>query len=183
MHHWGGRECICAVELLIGTGSAIETQHSFRHEMNQHEAPSPNAVHWWVRQWREEGSVACNQSPGGPCSVHTPENTACVLASVGHSPRWSTSKHAQALRMSGRNVRHILHTDPNLHPYNLQILHSLGDRDKQVSLLFGQHFQAILTENPDLLNNLLMSDKTHLRGPVNKLNYWHWSATNPNEFH
>ena len=141
--------------------------------MNQHEAPSPNAFHQWVRQWHEEGSVARNESPGGLSSVHTPENTARVLASVGRSPRRSTSKHAQALRTSDRSVRHILHTDPNLHPYKFQILHSLGDWAKHVSLQFGQHFQAILTENPDLPNNFLVSDKTHLhlRGPVNKLNY------------
>jgi len=75
--------------------------------------------------------------------------------------------------MSDGSVRHILHTDLNLHPYKLQIFHSLGDRDKQVSLQFGHHFQAILIENPDLLNNHLMSDKTHLylHGSVNKLNY------------
>jgi len=81
--------------------------------------------------------------------------------------------HAQALRISDRSVWHILHNDLNLHPYKLQILHSLGDWDKQVSLQFGHHFQAILTENPGLLNNLLMSHEAHfnLRGPVNKLNY------------
>ena len=161
MKCWGVRECMCAVELITGTGSAIETQHWFHHEMSQNEAPSPNAIHRWVGQWREEGSVTCNKPPDGPSSVHIPKNTAWVLASVGRIPRQSTSKHTQALRMSDRSVWRILHTDLNLHPYKLQILHSLSDRDKRVSLQFGHHFQALLTENPDLLNNLLTSDKTH----------------------
>jgi len=78
-----------------------------------------------------------------------------------------------------------MHTDLNLHPYKLQILHSLSDRDKQVSLQFDRHFQAILSENPDLLNNLLMSNKAHfhLHGPVNKPSYRYWSAANPRELH
>jgi hypothetical protein len=78
-----------------------------------------------------------------------------------------------------------MHTDLNLHPHKLQILHSLSYWDKQVSLQFGCHFQVILIENPDLLNNFLMSDEAqfHLRGPVNKPNYRYWSAENPHKLH
>jgi hypothetical protein len=53
------RERVCAVELFIWTMSITETQHRFRHEQNQQEAPSPNAVCRWVRQWREEDFVTC----------------------------------------------------------------------------------------------------------------------------
>ena len=52
------------VGLFIGTGSVIETSRGFRHEMNRHEAPSSNAIRRRVRQWREEGSVACKKPPG-----------------------------------------------------------------------------------------------------------------------
>ena len=173
MKRWGVRECMCALELFTGTGSVIDTQHGFCHEINQHEASSPNTVHQWIRQWCEEGSVTYKKPPGGPSSVHTPKNTAWKLASVGHSPRQSTSKHTQALCMSDRSVQHILHTNSNLHPYKLQIVHSLSDQDKQVHLQFCHHFQAILTENPDLPKNLLMSDEAHFHwhGTVTKLNY------------
>jgi hypothetical protein len=46
MERWGVRECVCAVELLMWTGSIIETQCGFHHEMNRHESLPPNAVCW-----------------------------------------------------------------------------------------------------------------------------------------
>ena len=74
MERWGVRERVCAVGLFIRTGSITENQRRFRREWNQREAPSPNAIHRWVRQWREEGSVTCNKQPGRPSSVRTPDN-------------------------------------------------------------------------------------------------------------
>jgi len=44
MERWGVRECVCAVELFIRTGSITETQRGFRREWNQQEAPSPNTI-------------------------------------------------------------------------------------------------------------------------------------------
>jgi hypothetical protein len=58
----------------IGTGSVTETQRVFHRERNQQEAPSPNAIRRWVRQWREEGSVECKKPPGRLSSVRTPDN-------------------------------------------------------------------------------------------------------------
>ena len=65
-----------AVELFIRTRSITETQRGFRHERKQQEAPSPNAIRRWVRQWREEGSVTCKKPPGRPSSVRTPDSIA-----------------------------------------------------------------------------------------------------------
>jgi glycerophosphoryl diester phosphodiesterase len=72
--------------------------------------------------------------------------------------------------MSDRSVQHILQSDLHLHPYKLQVVQSLNHQDKEVRLQFSRHFQGILTENPDLPNNLLMSDEAdfHLHGIVNK---------------
>ena len=86
MERWGVRERVCAVELFIWTRSITETQRGFRRERNQQEAPSPNAIRRWVRQWREEGSVTCKKLPGRPCSVRTPDNIAReTLQTVMHS--------------------------------------------------------------------------------------------------
>jgi len=74
MEHRGVRERVCAVELFIRTRSITETQRGFRRERNQQEAPSPNAIRRWVRQWCEEGSVMCKKPPGQPSSVRTPDN-------------------------------------------------------------------------------------------------------------
>ena len=76
MERWGVREVVCAVELFIRKRSITETQRGFRRERNQQEAPSPNAVRRWVRQWREEGSVTCKKPPRRPSSVRTPDNIA-----------------------------------------------------------------------------------------------------------
>ena len=96
MELWGIRERVCTAELFIRTGSITETQRGFRRERNQQEAPSPNAIRRWVRQWREEGSVTCKKPSGRPSSVRTPENIARVLASVSRSPR--RSAHTQSRR-------------------------------------------------------------------------------------
>jgi hypothetical protein len=50
MERLGVRERVCPEELFIRIGSITETQRRFRHERNQQEAPSPNAIHQWVRQ-------------------------------------------------------------------------------------------------------------------------------------
>ena len=42
-----------AVELFIRTWLITKTQRGFRREWNQQEAPSPNVIRLWVRQWRE----------------------------------------------------------------------------------------------------------------------------------
>jgi transposase len=81
--------CVCPVELFIQTGSVTETQRGFYREQSQQEAPSPNAIRQWVRQWREEGSVTCKKPPGRPSSVCAPDNIARVLVSVNRSPRQS----------------------------------------------------------------------------------------------
>ena len=86
----------------------LQRQRGFRHERNQQEAPSPNAIHRWVRQWHEEGSVMCKKPPGQPSSVHTSDNIAQVLACVSHSLTRSARKNAQALRMSDRSVRRVV---------------------------------------------------------------------------
>jgi hypothetical protein len=87
MEHWGVGEFVHAVELLIRMGSIAERQHIFHRELNQQDVPSPNSICRWVRQWCEEGSVSCKKPPGRLSSVRTPENTARVFATVGHSPR------------------------------------------------------------------------------------------------
>ena len=185
MERWGIRERVCAVELFIQTGSITETQRGFHCEWNQQEAPSPNAIRRWIRQWREEGSVMCEKSPGRPSSVRTLDNIAQVLASVSRGPRRSARKHAQALRMSDRSVRRILHSDLSLHPYKLQVVHALSNQDREMRLQFCRQFVGILTENPDLPNKLLMSDEAHfhLHDTVNKQKFRYWSASNPHELH
>jgi hypothetical protein len=73
----------------------------------------------------------------------------------------------------------------NLHPYKLQSVHSLSDRDKEVRSQFCRHFHGILPENPDLPNYLLMSEEAnlHLQDTVNKQKFRYSSAANPHDLH
>ena len=185
MERWGVRESMCAVELFIRTRSITESRRGFHRERNQQEAPSPNAIRRCVRQWREEGSVMCKRPPGRPSSVRAPYNIARVLASISRSPRRSACKHAQALCLSDRSLQRILRMDLSLHPYKVQVVHALSNRDREMGLQFCRQFVEILTENPDLPNKLLMSDEAHfhLHGTVNKQNFRYWSYANPHELH
>jgi len=85
--------------------------------------------------------------------------------------------------MSDRSVWRILHMNLSLHPYQLQVLHALSNQDREMCLQFCHQFVETLTENPDLLNKLMMSDEahSHLHGTVNKHNFRYWSAANPHE--
>jgi hypothetical protein len=95
-----------------------------------------------------------------------------MSASASRSSMQFASKCAQVLGMSNSSVWRILHGDLNLHPYNLQIVHSLSDWDKQVHLQFCRQFQGITNEDPDLPNNFLIIDEAHfhLHDTVNKQN-------------
>jgi len=87
--------------------------------------------------------------------------------------------------MSDKSFWCILLNDLNLQPYKLQIVHFFGDWNKEVCLQFCRQFQGILTENPDLPNNLLMSVEAniHLHVTVNKQNIRYLSAENPHKLH
>jgi hypothetical protein len=71
--------------------------------MNRHEAPSSNEILRWVKQWSDEGSVACRKPLHRPYSV----------PSVESGPRLSASRQVQAVEMSDGNVRRILRSDLN----------------------------------------------------------------------
>jgi len=75
--------------------------------------------------------------------------------------------------------------DLSLHPYKLQVVHALSNQDREMHLQFCCQSVEILTENPDLLNKLLMSDEAHFHvyGTVNKQNFRYWSAASPHELH
>lgn len=179
------KERICAVEWFIRSNSITETQRAFRRELNRRDSPSHVAIHRWVEQWREEGTVK-NKSPSGrPRLVRTEENVARVRASVQQSPRRSARKHAIALQMSNRSVRRILHEELKLHPYKIQVVQRILDQDKIVRLEFCHRITELITQHPTFINNLLMSDEAHfhISGTVNKQNMRYWAPNNPCELH
>jgi hypothetical protein len=56
------------------------------------------------------------------------------------------------------------------HPYKLQVVQQLNNRDKEARVAFCTAMSGRLQENPDILNNLLMTNEAHFHvsGFVNK---------------
>jgi hypothetical protein len=78
----------------------------------------------------EEGCVKRKKPPGRQSSVRTPDNTTRVLASISRSLRRSARKHTQVLHMSDSSIQRILRADLSRHPYKLQVVHALINRDR-----------------------------------------------------
>jgi hypothetical protein len=116
-------------------------------------------------------------------TARTPENIAAVRAAFQHSPTRSARNYFQALGMSDRIVRRILHLDFPFQPYSVQV-QELSDRDKASRLQFCNEFQGLLLQNPNFIYQLV-SDKAsfHLCGAVNKQNFLYCSETNPQQMH
>jgi hypothetical protein len=58
-------------------------------------------------------------------------------------------------------------------------------RYKEARVAFCTDMIGLLRENPDIMNNLLMTDEAHfhLSGVVNKQNMRYWSSVKPKELH
>jgi hypothetical protein len=61
----------------------------------------------------------------------------------------------------------------------------LKKRDKEARVAFCTAMSSLLWENPDILNNLLITYEAHflLSGYINKQNMQYWSPVNPKELH
>jgi hypothetical protein len=157
----------------------VSAQRVFRNHFNisrNDPVPSAHAIKTWIKNFEETGSTL-KKKTGSVKSVRIPENVARVEGAVQRSPTRSARRHAVPLGISDRSAR-ISHKDLRYHPYKIQIVHALKDVDHATRLAFCQQLLNMINENPDLVNNLLMSDETHfhLSGFVNKQNFRYWSS-------
>jgi hypothetical protein len=118
-------------------------------------------------------------------SVRTPQNVARMESALQRSSTLSAHRHRVSLGISDRSKRRILHKDLHYHLYKIQIVHALKDIDHANRLAFCQQLLNMINENPDLVNNILMSDEAHFHpsGFVNKQNFHYWSSENPQRVH
>ncbi|CAK9796588.1 Transposable element Tc3 transposase, partial [Anthophora quadrimaculata] len=182
---WSGEHRGFVVEAFFKYGeSVIATQREFRTRFGlraNESVPDRNTILLWVRRVRATGSALKRKPPGRPKNVRTSENIAAVRASIELSPVRSARKHAEALGISERTVRRILHTDLHLHPYKIMVCQKLSPAD------YGRRLdccKAILATVPPTAI-LWSSDEAHfhLSGTVNKQNFRYWATENPRELH
>jgi hypothetical protein len=101
-------------EFFQNGGSPMMTQRAFRirFTLGRHDpVPDKKTIRNWVSNFRQTGSILKRKSTGRPRTATGPENVAAVRASIEQSPRRSARKHADALGLSDRSVRRILHRD------------------------------------------------------------------------
>lgn len=188
MENWTGAERAVAVRAFYKNGdSATAAQRTFRQHylLGRHgRVPSAHAITTWVRNFEETGSALKKKPPGGIPTVRTPENIATARAAIERSPRRSVRQHASSLGIKRRSLQRILH-ELDFHPYKLQIVQLLNERDPASRMEFSIQILAKINEDANFLGNLWISDEAHfhLNGFVNKQNFRYWAQDNPCEFH
>lgn len=189
MERWSNEHRAFVIETFFKSGdSVIRTQRLFRQHFGvgrNDKVPSRKSITRWVQQFRGTASAANKTPPGRPRTVRTPENIARVTTALVRSPTRSVRRHSQVLNISDRSVRRILHLDLKFHPYKLQVVQQLLERDLQARQTFCTQLLEMIDTEPDFLNNFMMSDEAHfhLSGYVNKQNCRYWAPTNPNQIH
>lgn len=187
MDQWSVQHRVFAYDTFIKNGeSVIKTQRIFRRHFNiarNDTVPSRNTLLRWVHKFRTTGTVSKKKPPGPARTVRTPDNIATVRTALMRSPGRSARRHAQELRMKRDSVRIILKSDLKFHPYKIQVVQQLKERDYGQREDFAVRMQVLFTDNPDVM--MLMSDEAHfhLNGSVNKQNLRYWAPENPCNFH
>lgn len=184
MNTWPTDQRVFCVEQFIKNNSVIQVQRDFRRTFDVRNVPSRPTILCWVQKWRTQGSVANAKHSGRPLSACTPENQLRVQQAVTASPTRSVTQHAQALNLSDRSIRRMLHK-MSFHPYKIALVQQLSDQDKQQRIGFCRTFLQLRNDHPEIEHNLFMSDEAHfyLDGFVNKQNCRHWATENPHELH
>jgi hypothetical protein len=112
---WSSEHRAFVVEFIQNGGSPIMMQSAFRicFTLGRRD---PVPVHNWVSNFRQTVSALKKKCTGRPRTTTGPETVAVVRASIEQSPRRSVRKHVDALRLSDRSIRRILHRDLRMHP-------------------------------------------------------------------
>lgn len=76
-------------------------------------------------------------------------------------------------------------TNQHIHPYKLQIVQQLNEKDKVARRTFCHRLHWTLSSLPQIMNILVMYDETHTNysGNVSKQNCRYWAPSNPYELH
>jgi hypothetical protein len=93
-------------------------------------------------------------------SLHTWEY--CQSAGVCQQQVNEASMYAHSrFMMSVRSTWWVLHSDLNFYPYKIQFAPQLSDYDDKVHLQFCHQFPELISDNPDMPDNILICDDAH----------------------
>ena len=145
------------------------------------EKPSRSTVYALIRKFQMTGNVADLDRSGTPTLQDIRSPVVEELVDESHG-RISTSKISRISNISQSSVHRILTNQLKLHPYRIQVVHSLSDRDKENRVTFANEMLNRISEDPTLVQNILWTDEAHfcLSGEVNTWNSRIWATENPN---
>ncbi|EZA62852.1 hypothetical protein X777_01169, partial [Ooceraea biroi] len=93
----------------------------------------------------------------------------------------SLSRAAQVHDIALRSIHRIIRKN-KLHPYKLQYVQELQDRDNELRLRFCARMMELIDASPNFLYQLVFTDEATftLTGEVSNQNVRFWSDENPN---
>ena len=105
------------------------THGGFRQQFQRHDAASRNTLLLWVSKQRQEATVKDSKPQELPFSAPTPDNVERVRDAMLRIPLRPARQTALALHLNECSVRRILHKDFHYHPYNIEVVQELCERD------------------------------------------------------
>ena len=158
------------------TRSVVAIQRHFRAHFGTRWAPCKQTIYRLCQQFETNGSVL-EKKRSHHASVCTPANIEAVHVALTRSSSKSTRMASAELGISRRSRQRILHSDLNLFPCKMTVLHKLTETDKERRLPFA----LWAMEEEAILHNTWFTDKAyfHLNGGVNKQNVRFWARELP----
>jgi len=102
----------------------------------------------------EQSGTTIKKRGGRKRNIRTQENIERVREAIGRSHRRSARRDTATLRLSNRTVIRILHDDLHHHPYKIQVVQTLNEKDDVSRRRFCEQFLALINENEDIVHNL-----------------------------
>ena len=106
-------------------------------------------------------------------NVRTPQKIDQVRKVVKKNPRLSQRRIAAITETKRITNQAIMKSNLALHPYKIQMTHSLDEKDYENRLIFG----VLMMERFTSFNKIIFSEEAHfhLEGVVKKQNFRNWS--------
>ena len=144
--------------------------------------PSKQLIAYWVKQFRETGSLAHRPRTGRPPLA--PGKIEDIRQKYERSPKTSTRRASLQLQVSHTTVHNVLRKRLNFFPYKLQLLHELKPTDKPKRFDWSSDMLDQLDGDEGFLNRFVVSDEAtfFVSGHVNRYNCRIWARENPHEF-